>query len=62
MFGRYRARLEGRPEMTADLVRRTRSRRTLLLCLERDPQRCHRAVLAERLHAEGIAVVHLGSE
>ena len=61
-FDRYRARLEDRPYATAELVRRARSRTSLLLCLERDPQRCHRAVLAERLQAEGIAVVHLGSE
>jgi uncharacterized protein (DUF488 family) len=50
----YRRRLEGRPEAFDDLVRRARSARTLVLCLERDPARCHRAVLMERLRAEGV--------
>jgi uncharacterized protein (DUF488 family) len=50
----YRRRLAERPQALADLVRRSRSARTLLLCLERDPSRCHRAVLVERLQAEGI--------
>jgi uncharacterized protein (DUF488 family) len=31
-----------------------------LLCVERDPEACHRSLIAERLAAEfGIAVVHL---
>jgi uncharacterized protein (DUF488 family) len=31
-----------------------------LLCVERDPEACHRSLIAERLEAEyGIAVVHL---
>lgn len=32
---------------------------TCLLCFERDPARCHRRVLAERLEARGFAVVDL---
>lgn len=55
----YRRRLASRPEAFADLVHRVRSARTLLLCLERDVSRCHRAVLAERLSAEGILVQNL---
>jgi uncharacterized protein (DUF488 family) len=50
----YRRRLAERPAAFDDLVRRVRSARTLVLCLERDPARCHRAVLTERLRAEGI--------
>lgn len=50
----YRQRLAERPQALADLVRRIRSARSLLLCLERDPARCHRAVLEERVRAEGI--------
>jgi uncharacterized protein (DUF488 family) len=53
-FDDYRHRLAERPHALEDLVVRIRSARTLLLCLERDPSRCHRAVLVERLHAEGI--------
>ncbi|GEP00352.1 DUF488 domain-containing protein [Methylobacterium haplocladii] len=30
-----------------------------LLCFERDPERCHRRVLAERLEAKGFATVDL---
>ncbi len=50
----YRRRLRDRPQAFADLVRRVRSARTLLLCLERDPSRCHRAVLGEKLREEGL--------
>ena len=52
----YRQRLAQRPQDFHDLLRRVRSARTLLLCLERDPSRCHRAVLGERLRAEGLTV------
>jgi uncharacterized protein (DUF488 family) len=55
----YRRRLAERPEAFANLVHRVRSARSLLLCLERDPSRCHRAVLSERLQAEGIATQDL---
>ena len=50
----YRRRLAERPQAFAELVHRTQSARTLLLCLERDSSRCHRAVLIEKLRAEGI--------
>ena len=32
---------------------------TCLLCFERDPERCHRRVLAERLEARGFTAVDL---
>jgi uncharacterized protein (DUF488 family) len=32
---------------------------TCLLCFERDPERCHRRVLAERLEARGFTTVDL---
>ncbi|GJD53176.1 hypothetical protein OPKNFCMD_5947 [Methylobacterium crusticola] len=32
---------------------------TCLLCFERDPERCHRRVLSERMEARGFAVVDL---
>jgi uncharacterized protein (DUF488 family) len=50
----YRRRLAERPQAYAELIYRIRSARSLLLCLERDPSRCHRAVLGERVRAEGI--------
>jgi uncharacterized protein (DUF488 family) len=53
-FEDYRRRLAERPNALADLVRRVRSARSLLLCMERDPTRCHRAVLVEKLRTKGI--------
>jgi uncharacterized protein (DUF488 family) len=36
---------------------------TALLCVERDPEACHRSLVAERLRAEhGLALVHLRPE
>lgn len=54
-FESYRRRLAEHPGAFPDLLRRLRSGRSLLLCLEKDPLRCHRAVLVERLRAEGVA-------
>jgi uncharacterized protein (DUF488 family) len=55
----YRRELAVRPHAFADLVRRIQGTRTLLLCLEKDSSRCHRAVLVERLRAEGILAEEL---
>ena len=55
----YRRRLAERPEAFAGLVHRIRSASTLLLCLERNPSRCHRAVLVENLRSEGISAQDL---
>ncbi len=57
----YRRDLEGRSDSVAALFERVRGARSLLLCLERDPTRCHRAVLAEKLGDAGFVVVDLGS-
>ncbi len=53
-FEAYRRRLAERPQAVTALVRQARSMPTLLLCLERDPSRCHRAVLVQRLRADGL--------
>lgn len=53
-FEAYRRRLAERPQAVAALLQQVRSMPTLLLCLERDPSRCHRAVLVERLRADGL--------
>ena len=53
---RYRQRLADRPEAVRGLFRQVRNARSMLLCMERDPSRCHRMVLAERLRAEGFVV------
>ena len=58
-FEEYRRRLSKRPQAFADLLRQVRAAPCLLLCLERDPSRCHRAVLAERLREVGVLVDHL---
>ncbi len=51
----YRRQLLARPGVLEDLVERILPVRTLLLCLERDPARCHRAVLGEELRARGFS-------
>ena len=56
---RYRRRVAERRAALADLIRRVRGSRTLLLCLERDPSKCHRAVLGEELRAHGVPVQDL---
>jgi uncharacterized protein (DUF488 family) len=56
---RYRRKLAENRESWPDLTRRIRGSRSLLLCLERDPTQCHRAVLAERLRADGFQVQDL---
>jgi uncharacterized protein (DUF488 family) len=58
-FDEYRLYLTTQPKAVQDLLDRVRRTRSLLLCLERDPSRCHRAVLAERLRAEGISTLDL---
>lgn len=55
-LNKYRHLLSQRPEAVIDLLDRVRSGKTLLLCLERDPTRCHRAVLEEQLRTKGIPV------
>lgn len=55
----YRQRLEDHPRAFADLVARIMGSRSLLLCMERDASRCHRAVLGERLRKGGFTVEDL---
>ena len=56
---RYRRKLSEQDASLADLIRRARASRTLLFCLERDPSRCHRAVLGEWLRKAGFLVQDL---
>lgn len=58
-FEEYRRRLAERPNAFPDLVNRIDAKRTVLLCLEHEPLRCHRAVLSERLRGEGFLVQDL---
>lgn len=56
----YEARLDANSEGVQALADLVRERRTCLLCLEADPARCHRSLLAARLAAHrGFRVVHL---
>ncbi|TCZ58765.1 DUF488 domain-containing protein [Roseicella aquatilis] len=44
----------------ADLSAAAREQRLCLLCLERDPERCHRSLVAEAIASSGgVAIVHL---
>jgi len=55
----YRQKLAEHPEALAELIHWAEASKSLLLCLERDPARCHRAVLGERLRAAGFLVQDL---
>ncbi len=48
-----------RPPVMADLIHRVGSARSLLLCLEREPTQCHRAVLLRLLREAGFVVEEL---
>ena len=49
----YRRKLAEHSGALADLIQWAGKSRSLLLCLERDPARCHRTVLGEQLRANG---------
>lgn len=58
----YREHLAGQAAALDELARLVESRTVCLLCLERDPQECHRSVLAEALQrlSEGkLAIQHI---
>jgi uncharacterized protein (DUF488 family) len=57
---RYRHEILDRVDL-APIVQRMPSRgRSVLFCVERDPEACHRSLIAERLAADhGVSVVHL---
>jgi len=58
-LGEYRQKLAEHPEALAELIHWAGASKSLLLCLEHDPARCHRAVLGERLRAAGFFVQDL---
>lgn len=49
----YAAVLAGQEEVLQQIAAYARTQRVCLLCRERDPARCHRSLLAERLAALG---------
>jgi uncharacterized protein (DUF488 family) len=55
----YAAKLATVPEAIERLARDAAERPSALLCLEREPARCHRGQLAERLADRGFLVHHL---
>ncbi len=55
----YRRLLSGRPGWLSRLLVRIGSAPTLLLCLEREAEKCHRVVLEEELLKRGIRVTDL---
>lgn len=55
----YRRKIAENRDSLTDLTRLVRGTRSILLCLERDPCRCHRVVLGEKLRAEGFLVQDL---
>ena len=55
----YLAHLDGQVEAVREVERLARTRRTALLCYERDGLACHRGLLAARLAQRGFLPVHL---
>jgi uncharacterized protein (DUF488 family) len=57
---RYIAEILDRVDLAALLERLPSDRTSALMCVERDPEACHRSLIAQRMHEEsGVSVVHL---
>jgi uncharacterized protein (DUF488 family) len=57
---RYIAEILDRADLDAVAAELPSGRAAALMCVERDPEACHRSLIAERLAAEyGVTVVHL---
>jgi uncharacterized protein (DUF488 family) len=61
VLARYRDHLARTPEVVATVIDVARGRRAALLCLERDPSQCHRAILATAIanHDAAFAIANL---
>ena len=56
----YLAEILDRVDLAAIVQDMPRGGRSALMCVERDPEACHRSLIADRLAAEhGLSVVHL---
>jgi uncharacterized protein (DUF488 family) len=57
---RYVAEILDRADLDAVVAELPTERAAALMCVERDPEACHRSLIAERLTAEyGVEVIHL---
>jgi uncharacterized protein (DUF488 family) len=57
---RYRREILDHADLDAVVVRMPEDRTTALLCVERDPEACHRSLVAAELaEAHGLDVIHL---
>jgi uncharacterized protein (DUF488 family) len=57
---RYTAEILDRADLDAVLAELPENGAAALLCVERDPEACHRSLIADRIEAEhGVAVTHL---
>ncbi len=52
----YRGYIEGQPEVIDELDRLTVGGTTALLCVEADPESCHRSILVEEMTNAGLAL------
>ena len=58
---RYVAEILNRADLDAVVAELPTDRVTALMCVERDPEACHRSLIAERLAAQyGLEEIHLG--
>jgi uncharacterized protein YeaO (DUF488 family) len=55
----YAKYVDTQPEKLEELRRHVRERRSAIMCYERDPNGCHRMILAKVLEAEGFHANHI---
>ena len=55
----YAKYIDTQPEKLEELRRHVRERHSAIMCYERDPNGCHRMILAKVLEAEGFRVNHI---
>lgn len=57
---RYTIEILDRVDLASLLARLPGERSSALMCVERDPEACHRSLIAQRMHQRhGVAVIHL---
>ncbi len=56
---RYKREILDRVDLRALIAELPADGAAVLLCVERDPEACHRSIIAERLVDEGVGITHL---
>jgi hypothetical protein len=58
-LARYRAHLDRRPEVVAEIRQLAAEAPAALLCAEADPALCHRSVIARKAASRALAITNL---